>query len=162
MFTDAQELRKCQDLNLKQLCEGSENCRRVCLLRGLGSDEDVAQTTTQICCDACSSHCVVPELNCIEATKQKRCQLRHAIRSISRPLQDELKKRLLQERDSIVDSDISYKILGKDLVIPKKCIEVLCMQAHFISSINDISVPGLRVEFVPRFFTVIMEVLNCH
>ena len=49
---------------------------------------------------------------------------RHAIRSISRPLQDELKKRLLQERDSIVDSDISYKILGEDLVIPTKCIEV--------------------------------------
>ena len=107
-------------------------------------------------------HIVVPELNCIEATKQKRCQCCHAICSISRPLQDELKKHLLQERDSIVDSDISYKILGKDLVIPKKCIEVLCMQAHFISSINDISVPGLRVEFVPRFFTVIMEVLNCH
>ena len=79
-------------------------------------------------------HIVVPELNCIEATKQKRCQCCHAIRSISRPLQDELKKRLLQERDSIVDTDISYKVLGKDLVIPTKCIEVLCMQARFISS----------------------------
>ena len=115
-----------------------------------------------MCCDACSSHCAVPELNCIEPPKQERCQRRRrAIRSISTVLEDVLKKRLLQERDSIVDSDISYKILGKDLLIPTKCIDVLCMQARFISSINDISVPGLRQEFVSRFFTIMMEVLNC-
>ena len=96
-----------------------------------------------MCCDACSSHCAVPELNCIEPPKQERCQRRHAICSISTVLEDVLKKRPLQERYSIVDSDISYKILGKDLLLPTKCIEVLCMQARFISSINDISVPGL-------------------
>ena len=130
------------------------------MLRGLGSTETIPQSRTRICCDICSSDCTRPELDFLIPPKRDRCPRRRVIRTVSRPLGEILKKRLLDERDSIVDSDIGYKMLGKELLIPSKCIEELCRQVRFVKSVDDVSVSGLRAEFVPRLYSVMMVVLN--
>ena len=47
------------------------------------------------------------------------------MRSVSKPLAKHLKDRLLAERDVIVASDIGYRMLGKNMVLPDTCIDTV-------------------------------------
>ena len=61
---------------------------------------------------------IVPDQNWTFLSPQRdRCPRCHVIHTVSRPLGEILKKCALDERDSIVDSDIGYKMLGKELLI---------------------------------------------
>ena len=45
-----------------------------------------------------------------------------AVRSVSSRQCDGLKRALEQERDAIVASDVGYRMLGKEVVLPTGCI----------------------------------------
>ena len=53
-----------------------------------------------------------------------------------------------------------YKMLGKELVLPTKCLQLICKKARCIRTEDDIRVPGLREKFVNKLFDVVMHTLS--
>ena len=81
------------------------------------------------------------------------------MRSVSKSITTQLKDRLIAERDAIVGSDIGYRKLGKNMVLPDTCIDTLCKKARFIN-IDISTVPGLRPQFVNRILHEILEIVS--
>ena len=157
IFTNSREIRTCSDEALVEFCVSKENCRRRVLLNALGSSESLPSGTS--CCDVCSPTAELVSIFHPIAVGRKPRQ--HAVRSVSKPLAKHLKDRLLAERDVIVASDIGYRMLGKNMVLPDTCIDMLCKKAKFITQSSDIStIPGLRGQFANRIFDVILEVVS--
>ena len=130
------------------------------LLNALGSLESLPSGTC--CCDVCSPSASTSEVDSIfHPIAIRRKPRQRAVRSVSKSITTQLKDRLIAERDAIVASDIGYRMLRKNMVLPDTCIETLCKKARFINTSSDIStVPGLRHQFVNRIFRVILEVVN--
>ena len=84
----------------------------------------------------------------------------HSVRRVSEATKKTLMDRLLQERKKIVSSHFGYKMLGKELVLPTKCLRLICKKARSIHTEDDIRVPGLRVNFVNKLFNVVMDTLS--
>ena len=81
-------------------------------------------------------------------------------RTIGKPLANALKARLLAERERIVNENLAYRMLGKELVISSQCIDKLCKRARYVTCIDDVCVPGLREQFVRVFYSVMMDTLK--
>ena len=157
IFTNSRDTRTCSDEALVDFCVSKENCRRRVLLTALGSSESLASGTS--CCDVCSPSASTSTIfHPIAVTRKPR---KRAVRSVSKPLAKHLKERLLAERDAIVASDVGYRMLGKNMMLPDSCIDILCKKAKFITNRSDIStVPRLRSQFVDRICAVILDVCN--
>ena len=51
-------------------------------------------------------------------------------------------------------------MLGKEVVLPTKCLQIICKKARYINGENDIHVAGLREHSVHRLFAVVMDTLS--
>jgi len=169
LLTDTKELQHCKDGGLVEFCDAKENCRRKHMLRALGSDEAVRIVTGQVCCDVCSQQCsnkdpAFSELDSLDVCKRIPCKRQRkppAVRTVSKDRSASLKQALLEERDRITASDIGYKMLGKDLVLPMDCIVEICKRARYVQNTEDLkSVPGIRQELLNRIFIVLMRVMT--
>ena len=168
LLTDARELQRCKDVGLVEFCTAKENCRRKHMLRALGSDEPVQTVNRQICCDVCSQHCsnkgsACSDLDTLDICKRICCKRQRkppAVRTVSKDRSTSLKQALLEEREKIIATDIGYKMLGNDLVLPMGCIVEICKQARCIQSVEDLKgIPGIRQELLSRIFDVFMRVM---
>ena len=89
-----------------------------------------------------------------------KCVKSHSVHRVSEDTRKTLMDCLLQEREKIVSSHFGYKMLGKELVIPTKCLQLICKKARSIHTEDDIHVPGLRENFVNKLFNVVMDTLS--
>ena len=78
----------------------------------------------------------------------RKCAKSHTVRRVNEATKKTLVDHLLQERQTIVSSNFGYKKLGKELVLPTKCLQMICKKARYIHSEDDTRVPGLREHFV--------------
>ena len=87
------------------------------LLNVLGSSESLPSDAC--CCDVCSPSASTSEVDSIFhpiTIRQKPRQ--QAVRSVSKSVTTQLKYRLIAERNAIVASDIGYRMLRKNMVLP--------------------------------------------
>ena len=157
LFSHRLEVENCKDDDLKQMC-GKENCRRLTLLTALGSSEALS-ALNGMCCDSCTPNALPRELAFVKPESRRRPRIR-AVRTVSKLQEQILMDSLEQEREAIVSSSVGYMMLGKELVLPTKCLYELVRKAKYVQTAQDVKVPGLREVFVNRIFVVMMEVIG--
>ena len=158
IFNKKTDLDKCHDLQLKNLCSCKE-CHRKVLVEALGSKEVLPQAT--LCCDVCSKENIPTLMELIRPQPSlKKCAKSQTVRIVNEATKKTLMDRLLQERHTIVSTNFGYRMLGKEVVLPTKCLQMICKKARYINSENDIRVAGLREHFVHRLFAVVMDTLS--
>ena len=153
MFYSRQQ--KFKDPKLQQYCFGNENCRRITLLRSVGSLEDVSGSDA--CCDVCtpSVPCVVLDL--LVTQKRKR---RHLVRRVGKVTTEQLRLRLVAEREKLMSEHPGYRMIGADFVCSDAAIGELCQQAKYCNNIDDVDTYHIRPEFRDRIFNVLMETVS--
>ena len=74
------------------------------------------------------------------------------MRSVSKSITTQLTDRLITNRNAITASNIGYRMLGKNMVLPDTCIDMLCKKAKFknsdISTVLDYVISLLTEEGV--------------
>ena len=149
IFTDLREVKQTKDGDLASFISSKENCRRRILLEALGSAEELSRNSVGMCCDVCSPNIRTSAVNVFRRVAVTRQPRRLLVRTVTRQQQERLKKALEMERENIMGSSVGYCMLGKELVLPTRCILEICKRAQYIQSQADISlVPGLRRELV--------------
>ena len=155
---------KLVDKDVREFCQSKENCLRASILRLIGNT--VAVETSSPCCSNCSSSSgvVVPQkLQVIEAkpTADPKRKKRKAYWSTSKDLEDEIKRRLKEERTKFIIDHPSFLIVGEMAVCPDCVIDCVCRDARFVKSKQDLStVSGLRSELQDAFLHVIDDVMS--
>lgn len=154
ILTDTREVKQVKDKDLAEFITSKENCRRRILIKALGSVEDLPHISLENCCDVCS-----PRTSGIfRRISVKRRPKPHVVRIVTGAQQEGLKKALELERDRIIGSDLGYRSLGKELVLPSGCISEICKRAQYIQSHDDIlSVFGLRRELSDRLYNTFIS-----
>ena len=127
------------------------------LVHGIGSSESLQQS--EACCDVCISQCPYVRLDILKAPKQKR-KRKYEVHDVAPSHIDELKSRLVQERENILLEHPNYRMIGVDFVCPDAIISEVCKQSKYISSVEDMKIYRLRPEFRDRLLNVIMNVLS--
>ena len=82
------------------------------------------------------------------ANKKRRI----AVRVITDNLLESL-KRLCLERSTYIQENPCLCMVGPSFVCPDVTIDELCKQAEYISSVDDISLFGVRADLKDRFLT---------
>ena len=147
------------DEDIKKFCTGKENCRRVNLVRSMGSQETVHSSMPSACCDVCSG---IPDLLSLQpksetVSRQKR---RSAQRHIDNDLEKELKQILLEERNAYMQEHPHYSMIGSDFICSKAAIDDICKNARFITSEENLTTTfDMRPEIQKRFFAAIKDIL---
>ena len=136
---------------MKALCEGKKNCRRKILLKALGSDE-FSSVSKNVCCDCCHPVCPYQSLLFSSATTEGR-KRRVRIRPISDDIKALLTSKLIEARDSAIESNPVLKMLPNSVVCPVTVtIKDIASRSISISSIEDVrSFPCIRPEFHETF-----------
>ena len=169
LVTDAREVQRCKDSGLVKFCTEKENCRRRQMLQALGSDEPLQTVNGQMCCDVCSQQCsnkcsAYTELDTLEICKRICCKRQRKptpVRTVSKDRSESLKQALLDEREKIIATDIGYKMLGNDLVLPMGCIVEICKRARYIQNIDDLKcIPAIREELLSRIFDIFVRIMS--
>ena len=147
---------------LSFLCtENKENCRRLGLLRALGSNETVK--TNPACCDVCTAGEVPhPKLDLLVATSLKRTRKPKAIRLIDADMKETLTKALLEEREKIMAECPGYRLLESNFVLSTSTIKELCSMAPYITLKDELKEAlSLRPELYDRVFDILWNVMSC-
>ena len=112
------------------------------------------------CCDTCSPGTPPQPDFLVMPTVQRKPKPR-PVRIVNN-VKSELKRCLLEERNRIIEADVGYRMLPKEVVLPTGSIERFCKQARYIQSIQDInSIPGLDHDlFQSRLYGVFMDVFH--
>ena len=155
MFYSLQQ--KFKDPKLQQYCFGNENCRRVTLLRSVGSLEDVSRNDA--CCDVCTPgvpHAV--DLLTPKATQKRK--RRHLVRRIGKVTSEQLRPRLVEEREKLMSEHPGYRMIGPEFVCSDAAIGELCQEVKYFNSIDDVNTYHVRPEFRERIFNVLMETVS--
>ena len=92
MFYSHQQ--KFKDPKLQQYCFGTENCRRITLLHRVGSLEDVSRNNP--CCDVCTPGV----LYAVDLLTPKVTQKRHLVQRIGKARSEQLRLRLVEEKEN--------------------------------------------------------------
>ena len=140
---------------LQQYCTEQENCRRLALLRGIGSSEELCRNA--MCCDVCVSVVPYSHLDILIPGKVQRRKRRTVVREIGKDLSERLKARLQEERERIMDENPSFQMVGSNFICPDAAISELCTQAKHITSVDDLDLFCLRPQLRDRFLKVIMD-----
>lgn len=157
ILTDNREVKQVKDKDLVTFITSKENCRRRILLDALGSVEDVPHGSLEKCCDVCSPRTSLSN-GIFRRISAKRQPKPHVVRIVTKAQQEGLKKALELERDRITGSDLGYRSLGKELVVPSGCIAEICKRAQYIQSHDDmLSVLGLRRELSDRIYNTFVS-----
>ena len=143
---------------LRLYCNNSENCRRVAILRAIGSQEDVKVSP---CCDVCDGGVHVPpsllfEANAVLPSSKSR---RKAKRVVDQQLSDSLKERLVETRDAFVEEIRNFQMIGSSFVCPMSVIEDICSNARFIDSVDSLRAYAIHPQLQPRLFVTMCQVL---
>ena len=123
----------------------------------LGSDEvcgsELGATT---CCSNCSGG-VIPyvDTDVLAPEKATRNKRRGVVREISEDVGKKLKDSLLGARKSIMSSSPGYQMLGHNFVCPDKTISDICVNAKYITNVNDVDMLFLRPDFRQHFFDIV-------
>ena len=121
-----------------------------------------------MCCDVCSQQCsnkrsAYTELDTLDICKRICCKRQckpPPVRTVSKDRSESLKQALLEEREKIIATDIGYKMLGNDLVLPMGCIVEICKRARCIQNIEDLKcIPAIREELLSRIFDVFVRIM---
>ena len=135
---------------VKDYCTQKENCRRLFMLKALGSTERVVNSLA--CCDVCDANVPAPlHFEALPRAAAKKCTRRAAIRILDKNLLTKLKENLEAEREAYMLEHPNFKILGRNFVCPDSVIE-----AKFVRSIEDLNVV-IRAEMKSRLFRVILR-----
>lgn len=145
---------KFKDPKLQQYCFGNENCRRITLLRSVGSLEDVSGNDA--CCDVCTPSVPLLLLDSLVTQKRKR---RHLVRRVGKVTTEQLRLRLVAEREKLMSEHPGYRMIG-DFVCSDATIGELCQQAKYCNNIDDVDTYHIRPEFRDRIFNVLMETVS--
>lgn len=156
LVTNKAEIKSCKDRTLTEMVETKENCRRRALLSGLSSTEAIP--AVQPCCDACGD-LPIQALKFIRPIRAKRTPKKKPVRKASEQTIKILRNRLKVERKHIIHDSGKLKALGGAMICPIACIDEICNRMDYINSLDDIlSIPGLRTQFVSRFFEVVKNI----
>ena len=139
-----------------------EQCRRHYFLDLLGSaSTEMGTVDITKCCDNCSRG-IIPYNqvgHVLKKTKVTRKKKRPNIRHITDALCKHLEGQLKQERQCILENSVGFQFLGEEVVCPLQSIQVLCKNATWIQTVDDVaSVSGIRPEHAQNFFNVITNV----
>ena len=131
------------------------------LLKGVGeANQSIGFNSEQPCCDVCTNGRIDPQLDVLQpgsATTKRR----KAVWSFDDTSREELKRRLVQVRDSVIAENPTLGMVGSTLVCPDVTIDELCVQAKFISKEDDLDILfGIRTIFRNKFFNIIMDVAS--
>ena len=146
------------DDSIEMFCADLENCRRIKILRSIGSDEAVLENG-QMCCDICNpipdSLSLHPKL--LSLTRQKR---RYTQRQVDEDLEKAIRQKLLQERDNYIQKHSHYLMIGIDFVCPNIVINDICKNSRFITSEENLTTTyDLRPEIKKLFYAAIKHIL---
>ena len=142
---------------MRAYCElGKENCRRQHLLRSLEDAERLQQDRSK-CCLCTTKTVPYPKLALmIKRVSCKRKQAEPPKEVLSKDDINELTKRLLETRDSVVESSAGLKMLGSQVVCDSVVIDKICRKAPCIRSVQDMSkISNLRPQFHEPMFNVV-------
>ena len=141
---------------MREYVECGENCRRRVLLHGMGGDF-VSKNGAEMCCDICTPTAIESSLDILQPGPLSRAPPRKQIRHISDELRKDLKSRLLNERELIMDEYPGLQIFGKDFIFPDSTISLLCKEAEYIQTISDLTFYGIsRLDIQARLFNIII------
>ena len=135
---------KCPNVVMKNYCLNKENCLRKMLVQGVGG-EDVS--TSEQCCSSCSGGSIpYPRVDICVSGKSSRAKRPQTVRVVSQQLQESLKERLIQARNSVLLANPGYRMLGQHFVCPDSVID------NGICSVSDMNMYFLRPELRQQFF----------
>ena len=125
------------------------------MLQALGSAEPVSDI--HLCCDVCDSSSIPAELN-IEDSPSSSVQrrTRRAIRVVDEDLMKKLKENLEAEREAYIFDHPSFRMLGPNFVCPNSVIDKICLDAKFITCIEDLNTVIVAAEVKSRFLRVVL------
>ena len=144
---------------MKSFCVGKENCRRQHLLRALGDTEQLQQDRHKCCCHCTPKGVPYPKLAVmIKKVTCKRKRKEPPPITLSKKELEELRKKLLKERDTAVAESIGLRMLGSEVVCSSSVISEICQQAPYIQRKQDMSkISGLRPQLYERMFNIVIS-----
>ena len=150
-----------EDRTLSKFVHDQENCRRKTLVSGMGGRVDNI-VRSERCCDLCTPSAIPHKgrLDVTQAGMPPKRKRRIAVRVITDDLLESLKQRLYRERSTYIQENTCLRMVGPSFVCPDVTIDEICKQAEYISSVDDISLFGVRTDLKDRFFNIITDVLS--
>ena len=150
-----------EDKTLLKFAHDQENCRRRTLVSGMGGRIDNL-VRSERCCDLCTPSAIPCKgrLDVTQAGMPSKRKRRIAVRVITDNLLGSLKQRLCLERSTYIQENPCLRMVGPSFVCPDVTIDEICKQAEYISSVDDISLFGIRTDLKHRFFNIITDVLS--
>ena len=159
LFYSAAEMKGTTDLILRSLCDQKENCRRLAIIRALGSSE-LLSGERGLCCDVCAPVCPYKELAvpCGVVAARRRTVRKRALSPTTSRL---MEKELISQRDALIERNPALKIFPKSVICPLSVIREICLRSRSIKSINDFQlISCVRPELHSPFFSVIVKCLD--
>ena len=131
------------------------------LLKGVGENVRSGEVNSeQPCCDICTNGKIDPQLDILQPGSANS-RRRKAVWTFDDTSREELKRRLVQARDSVIAENPTLRMVGSALVCPDVTIDELCVQAKFISKEDDLNILfGIRTIFRKKFFNIIMDITS--
>ena len=154
-----------KDEVLKSYCDpkNKENCRRRQLLVALG-DHSCVEVDQTVCCDRCTKGNVpYVHLRKLVQKGRKASQPKpKRVREFTADVLEELKKKLIEERDKQISCSIGLQALGYREVCNSHIIEEVCKRAPYVGSPKDLtSISGLRPHFYEPMYNIINSFVEC-
>ena len=161
LFYSTRQLKKVSDQAVIDLCVSNENCRRLCILNGIGG---IKEQENEKCCDTCTCGIVpYPKLDILKPKSIQRKKRLLPVRIINDDLKSALIKRLTDERTKIIDENPGYRMLGFNFVCPDSAINKISEKAVVIDSIDTLKTVTscIRPEILIRLYSVVMDSFLC-
>ena len=146
------------DRSVKSYCTNQENCRRVALLRAIGSSEAPASSLS--CCDVCGVGTEIADKLLFEASVSSSKRRRKAVRRVDEDLSLTLKSRLTTTRDQFIDDHPHIKMIGPSFVCSSSVIDDICSSARFIDSVECIRTYPIHPQLCPLIFSALCDILK--
>lgn len=109
LFYSTRQLKKVSDQAVIDLCVSNENCRRLCILNGIGG---IKEQENEKCCDTCT--CGIVPYPKLDILKPKPIQRKKRLLPV-RIINDDLKSALLMSVLKLVMKTLATECLGSIL-----------------------------------------------
>ena len=83
------------------------------------------------------------------------------MRDVEEDLSKELRSRLVEERDAILNENPMYRMIGVNFLCPDSVLDQLCERASHITSVDHLDIFCLRSDFRDRFYKVVVDCVSC-
>ena len=78
----------------------------------------------------------------------RNCAKSHTVHRVNEATKKDC---LLQELQTIVSSNFEYKMLGKELVLPTKCLQMICKKARCIVKMTFVYLDYMNILLFDQF-----------